>query len=148
MTRRRGALLACATTCAAVQCGLDQRCPAAINTTAKLHAAFERAASAGARRARNAHCGADEFSLDVQHNGLRSDEVAVFLLSTIFHYCGRAASQINTWGRAFPHLYTVLPETGKPWGDRVAEKTAIQQDWARFRARCPVMDRELSLIHI
>ena len=103
MTRRL--LLAALATAHAVQCGLRQRCPDAINTTAKLKYAFERSAS-GAQRARNAHCGADEFSVDAVQHGLRSDEVAFFLLSTIFHYCGRATSQINTWGRAFQHVST------------------------------------------
>ena len=63
----------------------------------------------------NVLCKTDEFFMPPTQNGLRSDEVAWFLMTNAALYCERVLPMVNAWGRSFPHVYAVFANaTGKP----------------------------------
>ena len=71
-------------------------------------------ARAGVVATTNVLCDLPELTLPVvEKGGLASDEVAIFLLSNAAVYCGRSLPMINTWGRAFPHVYSAGPRRNR-----------------------------------
>ena len=72
------------------------------------------AGDAGVVAKTNVLCDLPELTLPVvEKGGLASDEVAIFLLSNAAVYCGRSLPMINTWGRAFPHVYSAGPRRNR-----------------------------------
>jgi hypothetical protein len=91
----------------------------------------------------NVLCNTDELFMPPTQNGLRSDEVAWFLMTNAALYCERVLPMVNAWGRSFPHVYAVFANaTGKPEGDYRHEVTRAmaRERHGRMGRDCAVVD--------